>query len=119
MGSGWDHRSRVLQASRGALAPGLFVRHVRQRNEPRKRGVGYIKRPAGCIRRKKSPGADAPRLASTVIFRVFRVFCGSISSRDWVVGKARAGSFVVIFCQSPPPDLYRYTGVRRTWRSPI
>ena len=51
-----------------ALAPGLFVRHVRRRNEPRKRGVVYVKRPAVRIRRKKSPGADAPRLALAVFF---------------------------------------------------
>ena len=82
-----DHRSRVVQASRGALAPGLFVRHVRGPNEPHKRGVGYVKRPAAWIRRIKSPGADAPRLASTVFFRVFR---GSDSYRDWIAGEARA-----------------------------
>ncbi len=35
---------------------------------------------------EKSPGADTPRLASTVFFRVFR---GSDSSRGWVAGEAR------------------------------
>ena len=58
-----------------ALAPGLFVRHVRRRNEPRKRRVGYVKPKAACIRRKKSPGADEPRLASTVICVVL---CASV-----------------------------------------
>jgi hypothetical protein len=55
-GSELDHRSHVFQASRGALALGLFVRHVRRRNEPRKRGVGYVKRRGASIRPKKESG---------------------------------------------------------------
>ena len=73
MGSELDHRSRVAQASRGALAPGLFVRHVRRPNEPRKRGVSHVKQPAVRIRRIKSPGLThpgSPRLFFFVYFVV-------------------------------------------------
>ena len=56
MGSELERHSCVVQASRGALASGLFVRHVRRRNEPRKRGVVYDKRPAVRIRQKKESG---------------------------------------------------------------
>ena len=48
---------------------------------------------------RKGTGADAPRLALTVFFRVFGVFRGSDSSRDWVAGEARARlPFVQKFC---------------------
>ena len=59
MGSELERHSCVVQASRGALASGLFVRHVRRRNEPLNRGAGYVKRSAVRIRRIKNPGADA------------------------------------------------------------
>ena len=55
-----------------ALAPGLFVRHVRRRNELRKRWVGYVKPQAACIRRKGVRGLTT-RLASTVFFVCFVV----------------------------------------------
>ncbi len=53
--------------------PGLFDSHVRRQNEPRKRQVVYVKRPAVRIRRKKSPKAEARRLASTDFFVYFVV----------------------------------------------
>ena len=65
-----------------ARCPGLFVRHVRRRNEPLNRGAGYVKRSAVRIRRIKNPGADAPRLAWTVLFRVFLLSCFRDSLRE-------------------------------------
>ena len=60
--------------------PGFFVRHVRRRNEPRIRGVVDFKRPAVRIRRRKSPGADAPRLASSFLCFVVRWTFDAIKS---------------------------------------
>ena len=59
LGSELDHRSRVVQASRRALAPGLFVRAFEDGIIHAIAGVDYTKRPAYRIRREKSPGADA------------------------------------------------------------
>ena len=53
------------QASRGALAPGLFIRAFGYGINQANAGAVYVKRPPIRIRRIKSPGADAPRLAWT------------------------------------------------------
>ncbi len=49
---------------------------------------------------RAGPKAYAHRLDSTAFFRLFLVFCGSDSSRDWAAGEARARSFVVTLSQS-------------------